>query len=405
MKFVSAAALGCALAVTVPVVAAKYTPPLVLAKEERIALQAAEAALTARNYAAAAPAITTAIAQASTRYTRYLATSMQLRLGIETGNRQLQAQAIEGMLSSGAAPAANLPQLYKNQGALALSAGDLAKAEASFEKWAELAPDDLEAHLALAELKDDRGNIADSVARIQRAIAIRQAAGQTVPESWYRRGLKQSFDAGLAQPSLQFAQGLVAAYPTAENWRDALLIYRDVYRPDVSAQLDTLRLMRSARALSGERDYLELVEALSADANAGERKAVLDEGVAVKMVDPAKPAFKTLISATGKKATAERKTLAALKKKAEAGTTGEAALAAADAHFGFGEYAEAAELYRMAIQKGTVDPNVANTRLGIALALAGRAPEAETALKAVTGPRSTLASYWLVWLGQRGRPA
>ena len=60
-------------------------------------------------------------------------------------------------------------------------------------------------------------------------------------------------------------------------------------------------------------------------------------------------------------------------------------------HFGHGLYAEAAELYRAALQKGGEDPNLVNTRLGAALALAGRRPEAEAALRAVTGPRADLA--------------
>jgi hypothetical protein len=37
----------------------------------------------------------------------------------------------------------------------------------------------------------------------------------------------------------------------------------------------------------------------------------------------------------------------------------------------------------------------------MALALAGQRAEAEAALRAVTGPRSQIAAYWLAWLGQR----
>ena len=49
-------------------------------------------------------------------------------------------------------------------------------------------------------------------------------------------------------------------------------------------------------------------------------------------------------------------------------------------------------------------PNLVNSRLGAALALAGRRPEAEAALRAVTGPRADLAGFWLTWLA-RGPPA
>jgi hypothetical protein len=67
----------------------------------------------------------------------------------------------------------------------------------------------------------------------------------------------------------------------------------------------------------------------------------------------------------------------------------------------FGDYAGAIELYGSAIQKGGADADAANMRLGIALALSGRRPEADAAFRSVSGPRSELASLWLAWLGQR----
>ncbi len=66
-----------------------------------------------------------------------------------------------------------------------------------------------------------------------------------------------------------------------------------------------------------------------------------------------------------------------------------------------GQYAEAAEFYRLALQKGGEDANLVNLRLGAALALAGRGPEARAALAMVSGPRADLASFWLAWLQRR----
>ncbi len=86
--------------------------------------------------------------------------------------------------------------MYKNQGALALAANETQKAETAFERWMEIAPNNPEAVLALAEVKDDRKKIPESVTLITRAIELRQAAGQPAPQSWYKRGLKQAFDAG-----------------------------------------------------------------------------------------------------------------------------------------------------------------------------------------------------------------
>jgi tetratricopeptide (TPR) repeat protein len=194
---------------------------------------------------------------------------------------------------------------------------------------------------------------------------------------------------------------LVAAYPSPDNWRDAVLVYRDAVPADSNARIDALRLLREVKGLAGERDYQELAQALSGAGLDIEADAVLDQGVAANMVDPGKAQFKELIASTSRQAAAERKALASLEAKAMAAATGAAALGAGNAFLGAGEYAKAAALYQAAIQKGGVDAAVAATRLGIAYALAGQKAQAETAFRSVNGARADLGSLWLVWLGQR----
>jgi predicted Zn-dependent protease len=118
-------------------------------------------------------------------------------------------------------------------------------------------------------------------------------------------------------------------------------------------------------------------------------------------VSPTEGAFRTLIATTGAAATSARGSLDANVRAARAGTTAQPALTAGDALFGQGRYADAAELYRSALQRGGLDAALVNTRLGSALALAGQRVEAEAALRAVTGPRAELAQFWLIWLARR----
>ncbi|HEV2746356.1 MAG TPA: hypothetical protein VGW34_03540 [Allosphingosinicella sp.] len=412
MKSVSSIALGVSFALG-GIGAAAGAPALAqaeaaalaaptLSRDERAALAEAQAALQQRNYTAAAAAVAAAKSHARTGDARYLAGALELRLGLETGNAATQASAIDAMIASGAAPAAGLGELYKNQGVLALGARRHDRAEAAFQRWVEVAPNNPEALVALAEVKEDLRKVPEAASLIDRAIGLRKAAGQPVPESWYKRGLKHAADSQLWPQTIAFSQGLVGAYPSVENWRDALLLYRDLGQPDPTVRLDLLRLMRSSKALAGERDYLELAQALSSAGYPAEAKAVLEEGVAAKMVDPAKATFKELIATSAKRAAADRKALAGSQAKAMAAADGALALSAADAQFGYGEYAKAAELYRAALQKGSVNTDLANSRLGMALALAGQKAEAEMALRAVTGVRAPLASYWLIWLRQRG---
>lgn len=395
LALVAAAATGLAAA------AAAQVAPIQLGENERAALNAAQSALQQRNYQLAAPAIETARSQARSGHARYLAAALELRLGLETGDLRAQSSAIEAMIESGAVPRERLAQLYKNQGALLLSAGKYDRAEASFTRWAEVEPNNPDALLALAEIKDDRKKVPEAVALIDRAIALRAASGQRAPESWYKRGLKHAVDNQLLPSSIKFSRDLVSAYPTPGNWRDALLLYRDVAQPDPAAQLDMLRLMRSTQALAGERDYETLAAALSSAGLPAESKAVLDEGVNAKMVDPAKPAFKDLLVSVGKRAAADKKALAGLQAKAAGAVDGAAALKAADATLAAGEHAKAAELYQIALQKGGVDADTVNQRLGIALALDGQRTPAEAALRQVSGARGPLAALWMLWLAQR----
>lgn len=372
-----------------------------LNKAERAALRAFQTALDARDYPAATAAMNQAQSAARSAYARYLASALQLRLGIDTGNYGLQTTAIDSMIGSGAAPASELPQLYRNQAALLHNAGKLEKAEASLTRYLELASNDPEAMLALSQIKSDRKKPQEAVALIDRAIDARKAAGQPVPESWYRRGLNLALQHQMAPEALRLSRSLVAAYPTPVNWRDAFLAYRDAARPDQEAALDGWRLVRTTKALAGERDYLQFAQSLSSAGLAAESKAVLDEGVAAKMVDPGEASFKALIAASGKRTATERAGLGAKEKAAMAAASGNAALEVGDAFLAQGEFGKAAALYRAALQKGSVDLNLVNTRLGIALARAGQQLEAEAAFRAVTGPRSELANLWLVWLAQQ----
>ena len=404
MNSVSKFALGAALALIATVPAAAQRTPHQTSpfnKSERAAILALKTALDTKNYPAATSALQSAQSAASSAEARYIASALQLRLGIETQNQGLQSTAIDSMISSGVAPPSELPLLYRSQGTLLLQAGKYERAEAVLTRAAELNATDPELLLALAEIKAIRKKHQEVVPLMERAIAVRRTAGQPVPESWYKRATAVALANRALPQATRFSRELVAAYPTQENWRDAVLVHRDAAAADPVARIDALRLQRATKSLAGERDYLELAQGLSAAGLNVEAKAVLDQGVAANMVDPGKATFKELITETGKKAVADRKALAGLESKAMAASTGTAALSAADAYLAAGDYGKAATLYQAAVQKGSVDPSLAGTRLGIAHALAGRRAEAEAAFRTFSGPRAELASLWLVWLSQR----
>ena len=91
--------------------------------------------------------------------------------------------------------------------------------------------------------------------------------------------------------------------------------------------------------------------------------------------------------------------LAGEEKRAAGAAKGDVAMQTGDAYLGQRNYAKAVEMYRLALQKGSIDANVVNTRLGIALALSGQKAEAKTAFGAVAGsPRADIARFWSTWM-------
>jgi tetratricopeptide (TPR) repeat protein len=242
----------------------------------------------------------------------------------------------------------------------------------------------------LAQVNRIRGRNPQAIAHFQRALRAAELSDRRLPEGRYRVALALAEQYAQRPVAVEFARHLVAAYPNPTNWRDALLVFRTVGTIDPAQNLDAMRLMAMATAL----DQAALP---------GEVKAVLDEGIAQGMIVAADAAPKALLASASQRITRERAGLTGRITQARgAAATGEQARTTADALFGYGRYADAAELYRLALARAGEDPNLLNTRLGASLALAGQKSEAEAALRTVTGPRAELAGLWLAWLA---RPA
>ena len=419
MKSVSSFALAAALViggavlVAAPVEAKKKpeaaqpaASTIVLTKEERTAMAPVQTAITAKDWAAAQAALPTAAAAATSPGGRYAIGRFQLEIGAATNNVALQTQGLDALIASGQVNATDLPNIYRNQGILADNANNKAKAEAAFAKVVELSPNDPEALINLARVKNDLKKPAEAVQYISRAIEIKRAAGQPVDESWYKYALKLAFD-GRSNPALREAsqmlsRELVTAYPTKENWRDSVLIFRDTNNLDAAADLDVLRFMRASGSLAGERDWYDLVDGLYKAGNYAEAKAVLDDGAAKRMIDPKKPAFADLIRLANARMNGDRASLPGEQTKAMAAATGVSALKIGDAFYGYGDHAKAIALYRAALAKGGVDANLVNTRLAMALLASGDRAGAEATFKSLTGPRQNLGAFWLAWMARSG---
>lgn len=412
MKFTTAAmtVLTCGAATLAPAATAQPAGPAVqtpgnlrLTASERAALLPLKQAVDARNWTAAAAVFPAARAGAQSEDARYVLARLELEMAIGNQNRTAQSQAISAALASGRAPADEQAELHRQYASIAYDVGNLNTVEASLNRALQLAPNDPESLSMLAQFSRNRNRGPQAIAFFERAFRSAAASGRPLPESRYRVALAMAEQANLRPASIEFARQLVSAYPTPVNWRDAIIVLRTVGTPvDPALSLDALRLMRAAGALAGERDYMAMAQALEAAALPGEVKAVLDEGVSRGMVTAADAAPRALLTSANQRITRERGGLAAQLAQARGPTaTAAQARTVADTLFGYGRYAEAAELYRLASTRVGEDPNLLSTRLGAALALGGQRAEAEAAFRATTGPRAELAALWLAWLARR----
>ena len=196
-------------------------------------------------------------------------------------------------------------------------------------------------------------------------------------------------------------QRLVTAYPTETNWRDTLVVYRDGVTLSDQENLDLMRLMRQVGALKSERDYGEYIDAADPRRLPGEVVAVIDEASA-NGVSGSSYLSQQKTAAQGN-ISADKAGLAGAERDARASSTGKTAAVTAEAYLGYGDYAKAADLYSVALEKGGVDADEVNTRMGIAKMKVGDNAAAKAAFEAVQGgARKQIAGLWLAYLGSKG---
>ena len=373
-----------------------------LSAEAQNALAALQKAVAAGDAAAYPGALAAAQAAAKSTDERYLVARMQYDQARRTSNPGGQTQAIQAMIASGGATPTELFSFYSSIGEAAYKANDFAKAEAAFAEMAKLQPNNADVLSNLAIVRGRLGKGGDSVQALNQAMAAKVAAGEAVPEEYHKRAFAAAYNAKDYPLASKANYTWLSAYPTPQNWRDALRNFRALVPMDDNAELDRLRLMRAAGAIPDGRTYTDLAEFLASKNLSAEAKAVLDEGAAKNVLKSSDASYTRLMSQVSGRAASERSTLAGSEAKAASAANGRIASNTADAYFGYSDYGKAAAMYRTALSKGQVDANVINTRLGMSLAMAGDKAGATTAFNAVTGPRAELARYWLLWLNKRG---
>jgi tetratricopeptide (TPR) repeat protein len=330
---------------------------------------------------------------------KYYLGVMRFELSKLTKDKATTRKAINEMVASNSKLITNLSDLLYNAGAMAYEAGDYRDAVAKLAQADQAGSKDVNRHLLGAEANFKLNQIPVGLGVLRKAVDQQKASGQAVPQDWYRRAVGMSMKAKLGSDLTSWSMDLVRAYPTATNWRDALVLYRDGAKLDPLVQLDVFRLMRQTKSLAGEKDFYDYAEVANARALPGEAKAVIEEGFANNAVSKTSKPVNEMLALVNGKIGADKASISADEKRARASADGKIAANTGNAYLGYGDYAKAIELFKLALSKGGADTDAVNTRLGIALAMTGQREDAKNAFKAVTGPqRSTVAQFWKLYM-------
>ena len=341
--------------------------------------------------------VAAANAVATTKDDKYIIAQLRLKAAYAANDDVALAGAIDAVAASGFVDnPTTMADLYVALGSKLYNGKKFDLAASAFEHAMTISPTNTQALINLAESRFSQGRQPDAVALFQKAIQLRTAAGQKPEEALYKRALGIAY--GQQMPvAIDIAQQWITAYPSPESWRNGLALYQNLAKPDVEGALDVLRLMRATGSLNNAADFSLYATAAADQFNYNEAQAVIDEGLASKKIDPTSPLFRDIIGGLKAKPKATRADLEQAIKDAK---DGKAFLRIGDRYLAMNDYAKAAELYRQAIGKPGVDPNVANMHLGIALARSGDKAGATTAFNAVTGNLAGIAKYWLIYVKQ-----
>ena len=347
---------------------------------------------------AALPAVEAA---ASTGDDKFAAGQAIYSVGVKAEDLALQRRGVEMMLDSGGVEPDKLGVYSFLAGQLAYKAEDWAAARTRMNQAIAAGYTENDPQVIVAESYFNEENFPAGLEVLDKAIAAKIAAGQTVPESWIKRGLAMAYQANLAPQSTKLAGMYAQYYPSADSWGDAIAIQRNMFDYEGQELLDLMRLGDRTKSLRNERDYVDYINSADARRLPGEVQRIIESGIASGHLKADDVFVKEARGVAAGRTAADRADLPALERDARAANASAlTASAAGDAFLSYGEAAKAEEFYRIALGKPGVDTPRVLTRLGIAQLDQGKRTEAAATFAKVEGARQAIARLWALYAGQ-----
>ena len=413
MTFVSKLALaaaltlgGTALSVT-PAAAQKKDdkaqagPQLKVSEAFRKAAAPAETSIKAKDWTGAEANLVAAEAVAKNNDEKYYAAYLRLQQELGKNNLNGQMQALSVLIGNPVTPpdaVAGYSRIYYYQiGVQASAAKKYPEAITNLNKARDLGNQDVDIPIVLANVYATTNRPAESIAEVEKAIAVAKASGSKAPEAWYQFAIPKVNATGDRAAMASWLSRYLTDYPTVKNWHWAITVYRQSAPAGANERvekLDGYRLMRATNSLPNRGSYADYAFAAQQAGLPWEAVAVIDEGRKSGKI-PAGDADVAKTYASAQTGVKGEGSLDALAKQANAAKDGKAAAQTGDAFLASGNSARAVELYDIALTKGGINADEVNLHRGIAFQQLGRKEEARTAFGQVkSGPLANLATLF-----------
>lgn len=341
------------------------------------------------------------IAAVETADDKNAAGNLSLILGNKLKDPVLQRQGLELMLASGKVDPAQVGELQFLIGNLAYNAKDYAAARPALQAAIAAGRTADNPEGLIAETYFGEGQDAQGLDYLHGLIDKRVAAGQPVPDQWLLRGLQVAYTAKLDDQTLEWSALLVQHGTSDKKWLQALQVVNSLSTADKQAQLDLLRLMALTNAMSDRREYVTYIETADPRIMANEVQRVLDAAVQAGVLTTGDQYYTEVKRVVDERAEADRKDAPQMAADARKTGSGRDAQVAGDVFLSLGSYAEAEEMFKLALEKGGADRDQILTRLGIAQVHQNKYAEAQATFAQVAGSRATIAKMWAAYADSR----
>lgn len=331
--------------------------------------------------------------------------------GIKTGDRAVQLEGMQIMLSSGKVPAEQVGQYNFIAYQLASALDQFGQArtflqaaiDANFSNET-IGVEDLQ--IAMAESYFSNEEYTEGLDYLNRAIEGRKQQGLPVDERWYRRGITVAYQNEIVPQIYDVAVAWIGEFPSQTNWRDAINLARNLNDFEGPEMLDLLRLSRRLDALTEKNDYIFYIDAADARRLPLEVKEVIEEGYASGAVGRDDTYVAESLTVASNRIASDRADLPALERDAGAADAGlRTVVAAGNAFLSYGEHEKAVRFFQKSLDMPGVDTNEVLTRLGIAQVGMGDYAAAQATFGKVTGNRVPIARLWSAYADAQGSGA